>query len=221
MASKKYVIYLPTEDTLEAKRKQLPVFEPYEIGKLLADAAKANNGNASDAAIAAVYERHCRAQMAQLLCALGCDPDDELVWPKSFMQLARIYHNLGRVVHHQRSSAGSATSWTAQDESELLFAVSALVQMGLGDREAVRALADLKIFPHHERRSGIRPSGDASRSARQVAVWRKYRRLRQRSRGPDPIARQLGIGVTDFEMFLTGLGLPAPSAATQALRKRG
>jgi len=55
MASKKYVIYLPTEDTLEAKRKQLPVFEPYEIGKLLADAAKANNGNASDAAIAALY----------------------------------------------------------------------------------------------------------------------------------------------------------------------
>jgi hypothetical protein len=213
MASKKFVIYLPAEETLEAKRKQLPVFEPYETGKLLADAAKANNGNASDAAIAAMYERHCRAQMAQLLCALGCDPDDELFWPKSFMKLARIYHNLGRVVHHQRSSAGSATSWTAQDESELLFAVYALVETDLGEREAVRVLADLKIFPHHERRSGQRLSGEGTRRARELALWRKYQRLRQRSKGPDPLARQLGIGVTDFEMFLTGLGLPAPSPA--------
>jgi len=30
---------------------------------------------------------------------------------------------------------------------------------------------------------------------------------------PDPIAWQLGLGVTDFEMILTGLGLPAPSGA--------
>ena len=32
--------------------------------------------------------------------------------------------------------------------------------------------------------------------------------------------RQLGIGVTDFEMFLTGLGLPAPSAAPSGDKPR-
>jgi hypothetical protein len=213
MASKKFAIYLPVQDTLEAKRKQLPVFEPYETGKLLADAAKANNGKASDAAIAVAYERHCHAQMVQLLVALGCDPDDELFWPKSFMKLARIYHNLGRVVHRLRSSAANAASWTPADESVLLFGVNALVQTGLSEREAVRTIADAKVFPHHERRSGQRLSGQATRLARELALWRKYQRLRQRSKGSDPIARQLGMDVSDFEMLLIGLGLPAPSAS--------
>ena len=40
------------------------------------------------------------------------------------------------------------------------------------------------------------------------------------SRGPDPIARQLGIGVTDFEMILAGLWLPAPSAAPSGDKPR-
>jgi hypothetical protein len=50
-------VCLPAEGTLEAERKELPFFEPYDTRKLLADAARANNGNASDAAIAAVYDR--------------------------------------------------------------------------------------------------------------------------------------------------------------------
>jgi hypothetical protein len=63
-------------------------------------------------------------------------------------------------------------------------------------------------------------SGHASRIARQRALWRKYQRLRAQSRGPDPIGRQLAIGVTDFEMFLAGLGLPAPSAAPSGDKPR-
>ena len=74
---------MPAEDTLEAERKQLPFFEPYETRKLLADAARAHNGNASDAAIAEVYDQHCRAQIAQLLRALGYDPNDKQFWPKA------------------------------------------------------------------------------------------------------------------------------------------
>jgi hypothetical protein len=66
---------LPAADTLEAERKGLPFFEPYDTRKLLAAAAKANNGKASDAAIAAVYDQHCRNQMVQLLRALGYDLD--------------------------------------------------------------------------------------------------------------------------------------------------
>src|SRR6202023_3798417 len=81
------------------------------------------------------------------------------------------------------------------------------------EREAVRTIADAKVFPHYERRPWQRPSGRASRVARQQALWRKYQRLRKQSKGTDPIARQLGIGVTDFEVLLTALGLPVPSVA--------
>jgi hypothetical protein len=105
-------------------------------------------------------------------------------------------------------------------KSNFLLGVYALVQRGLGEREAVRRIADAKVFPHYERQSSQRPSGHASRIARQRALWRKYQRLGAQSRGPDPIGRQLAIGVTDFEMFLAGLGLPAPSAAPSGDKPR-
>jgi hypothetical protein len=204
---------LPAEDTLQAERKRLPFFEPYETSKLLADAAIASKGNASDAVIADVYTQHYRAQIAQLLRALGCDPKDQQFWPKAFMKLARLHHNVGRLVHRQRLPAhANNKAWTVRDESTLLCGVYALVQTGLSEREAVRTIADAKVFPHYEQRSWLRPSGRTSRIARQQALWRKYQRLRERSKGPDPIARQLGLGVTDFEMFLIGLGLPVPRA---------
>jgi hypothetical protein len=212
-------VYVPSEDTLDTARKQLPLFEPYDTRKLLADAARANNGNAKDAAIAAVYDRHCRVQMAQLLRSLGCDPKDKLFWPKSFMKLATLHHNLGRLVHRQLSRRNAQT-WTMQDESILLSGVYALVQTGLSEREAIRTIADANVFPYHERRSGQRPSGQASRIAREAALWRKYQRLRQQSKGPDLLARQLSIGLSDFEMFLTGLGLPTPSAVPSGDKPR-
>src|SRR5947208_2641648 len=80
-------ICLPPEESLEAERKQLPFFEPYDTRKLLADAAKANNGNAIDAAIAEAYDQHRRDQAVQLLRALGCDPNDKQIWPKAFFKL--------------------------------------------------------------------------------------------------------------------------------------
>jgi hypothetical protein len=160
--------------------------------------------------------------MVQLLRALGHDPKDKQFWPKSFFKLARLHHNLGRLVHHLRYQARNAKTWTARDESELLSAVYALVRTGLSEREAVRKIADAEVFPHHERRPGLRPSGQASRRARQAALWRKYQRLlaQSKSKGPDPIARQLGIGVSDFEMLLTGLGLPVPSVAPSGGKAR-
>src|SRR5258708_35352843 len=97
--------------------------------------------------------------------------------------------------------------------SILLFGVYAMVQTGLSEREAVRTIADAEVFAHHERQPWQRPSGQTSRRARQRALWRKYQRLREQAKGPDPIARYRGIGVTDFQMCLTGLGLPAPAAA--------
>jgi hypothetical protein len=210
---------LPAEDILEAERKQLPFFEPYETGKLLADAARANNGPASDAAIADVYNEHWRAQIIQLLRALGCDPNDKQIWPKAFMKLARLHHNVGRLVLRLRLPLNAKT-WTVEDESTFLCMVYASVLGGLSEREAVRRIADAEDFPHHERQPSQRPSGRASRIARQQAHWRKYQRLRAQSRGPDPIARQLGIGVTDFEMILAGLALPAPSAARSGDKPR-
>jgi hypothetical protein len=200
-------ICLPAEGTLEAERKQLPFFEPYDTRNLLEDAAGANKGTASDGAIAAVYDRHYRAQITQLLRALRLDPNDGQFWANAFIKLARLHHNVGRLVHGL-GLPQNAKAWTSEDEAILLLEVYALVQTGLSERAAVRTIADAKVFPHYERRSGQRPSGQASQRARQSALWRKYQRLRKQSRGPDPIARQLGIGVTNFEILLTSLGLP-------------
>jgi hypothetical protein len=203
-------VCLPAEDTLEAERRLLPFFEPYETRKLLADAARAHNGNTTDAAISEAYNQHCRTQTAQLLRALGGDPNDREFWFKSFMKLARLHHNVGRLVHRLRLPQ-NAKAWTMEDEAALLLGVYQLVPTGLSEREAVRTIADAEVFPYYERRSSQRPSGRPLRRARQQALWRKYQRLRAQSKEPDPIARQLGIGVTEFEMFLTGFGLPAPS----------
>src|SRR5262249_26034803 len=109
-------VYLPAEDTLEAERKQLPFFEPYETRKLLADAARTSNGNATDSVIADLYDHYCRAQAEQLLRALGCDPNDKQFWPKAFMKLARLHHNLGRLddrFHESCHKRGiHLSSWT-------------------------------------------------------------------------------------------------------------
>jgi hypothetical protein len=210
-------VCLPPEDSLEAERKQLPFFEPYETKRLLADAARANNGKASDAAIAKVYNERCRAQTIQLLRTLGCDPSDKQFWPKAFMKLARLHHNVGKLVHRLGLRP---KAWTLQDEATFLCAVFASVQGGLSEREAVRRIADAKVFPHYERQSSQRQSGHPSRIARQQALWRKYQRLRAQSKAPDRIGQQLGIGVTDFQMILTGLTLPAPSAAPSGDKPR-
>jgi hypothetical protein len=205
-------VYLPEENTLEAERKQLPFFESYDTKTLLADAARANNGNVTDAAIAEVYDQHWQDQAVQLLRALGCDPNDKQLWPKAFMKLAKLHHNVGRLVF-RLGLRPHAQAWTVDDESTFLCAVHASVQGGLSEREAVRSIADAKLFPHYERQSSQRRSGHASQIARQQALWRKYQRLRAQSKGPDRIGRQFAIGVTDFEMILAGLTLPVPSAA--------
>jgi hypothetical protein len=165
-----------------------------------------------DAAIVEVYNQHRRDQVIQLLRGLGCHPNDKQVWPKAFMKLARLHHNVGRLVH-RLGLRPNAKAWTAEGQSTFFCAVVASVQEGLSEREAVRRIADANLFPYHERQSSQRPSGDASRIARQQAHWRKYQRLRAQLKGPDRIGRQLGIGVTNFEMILAGLTLPAPSVA--------
>src|SRR5258705_10913233 len=106
-------VCLPPEDSLEAERRQLPFFEPYETKRLLADAARANNGNASDAGVAEAYDQHWRDQAVQLLRALGCDPNDKQIWPNAFMNLARLHHNVGRLVYRLRSPT-NAKVWTLQ-----------------------------------------------------------------------------------------------------------
>src|SRR5262249_10256813 len=154
------------------------------------------------------YNQHLRSQTAQLVRALGVDSNDKDFWLNAIVKLARIHHNVGRLVHRQPRSPAKA--WTMEDESTLLCEVYVLVRTGLSEREAVRTIADAGVFPHQERRPWQRSSGHAARIARQQALWRKYQRVRKQSGGPDSIARQLGIGVTDFELSLFGLGLPVP-----------
>src|SRR5262249_3008987 len=114
-----------------------------------------------DESVSETYNKHCRAQVAKLLQALGCDPNDPNLWRNAFIDLAYLHHNVGRLVHHRRSVRSNAASWTLRDERILLCGVTALVAQGDSERAAINYIADSKVFPHQERMAWQRPAGRA------------------------------------------------------------
>lgn len=82
-------ILMPSAEAIKAKRRKLPYFEPYDTRKLLADARKASLDESSlDESVRETYNKHCRAQVAKLLQALGCDPNDPNICRNAFLDLA-------------------------------------------------------------------------------------------------------------------------------------
>jgi hypothetical protein len=231
---RKLLVLIPDSRIREAARRKLPIFPPYDTRGLLADAQRSLAGRSLDEAVIDAYNQRCRSQFVQLLRALGGDPNDANFWQNAFLKLARIHHNLGGLVHRQRSTPANATAWTAKDEYILLCGVYALTQQGKTEREAIRSIADAGVFPHHERQPSQRLSGHATRvpgrdwrtsdDARRDALWRKYQRLRSNSRGMDSLARPFGIGLSNYETWLTELDSPSPlprSSGDTGARRKG
>jgi hypothetical protein len=169
---------MPAKSDVELARRKLPIFDPYDTRKLLADARQSSADGSLDEAIDDTYHRHCRTQLAKLLRALGCDPNDANFWRSAFFKLASIHHNVGRLEHRAVRQIRNASSWTPRDEAVLLCGVAALTQLGDSERAAVRSIADSGIFPHHERRPSERLSGQATRNARRDALWQKFQCVR-------------------------------------------
>jgi hypothetical protein len=205
-------VLMPEADAIKAARRKLPDFEPYDTQKLLADARKASlEGRSLDEAVTATYNKHCRSQMAKLLHALGCDPADPNIWRTAFLRLARLHHNVGALVHRRRSGRSNDASQRFRDEWILLGGVTAFVEQGYSQREAVNFIADKEVFPHREIRPGLREAGRATQHARRAALWQKHQRLRRDARStPDPLARALGLSASDYELWLARLDNPLP-----------
>ena len=176
---------MPTETDVKLARLELPIFQPIDIRKLLAEARQSSCGANLDDAIADAYNKHCRVQLAKLLRALGCDPTEKDFWRNAFVKLARIHHNLGGLVVGPARQISNASSWTAKDEALLLCGVLALTQLGMSERKAVHEIADNQIFPHAERRPSERLRGQATQKARRDALWQKFQRLKRKGRGPE------------------------------------
>jgi hypothetical protein len=211
---KRQRLLVPAKSDVELARRKLPMFEPYDTGRLVADAQQSSADGSLDDRIAKAYNKHCRTQLAKLLRALGCDPNDANFWRSGFIKLARIHHNLGGLVHRPARPTQNASSWTPLDEAVLLCGVTALTQLGDSERAAIRYIADSGIFPHHERRPSERLSGQVTQNARRDALWRKFQRLKRDARHrPDPMADALGQSRSTFEVWLSLLENPPPDIA--------
>jgi hypothetical protein len=194
-------------------------FEPFDTKELLTQArelAESRNIAPNDA-VNEVLSAKEKDQLGELLRWLQCDASDENCWRSAFVKLARIHHNVGRLVHRRSANTLSARTWTSEEEAILLISVNRLKERGYSEREAIQLLADTRVardkwvFPHSERRSYERTPKETARS-REGALWRKYMRLVSDGRATlSPLSRALAPRFeTDLELMLWLLENPMP-----------
>jgi hypothetical protein len=196
---------------LEVLRNKLQL-EAYDTKELLADARNAamKLGMSLDDAVKVVHQLNEDEQIKQLLEWLECDPDDPKVWRSAFIKLARIHHNVGRIVHKWSTKPVGRRSWTLEDEAQLLEGVVKLKASGCSEREAIRIISEGEVFPHHEHKAHERPKGRLTLEARTAALWAKLQRIKRNSRRRD----WLSDGTTfesAFEWSLYWLENPIPT----------
>jgi hypothetical protein len=198
-ASRGRQVLIPTDEELHARRSKLPKFEPYDTRQLFEDAreAAANRGIDLDTAVKEIQGLDQTNQIEQLLTNLRCDPKKP-DWEIAFHKLARIYCDVGRLVHRPRVLGSGARTWTPEADFNLLMEVHRLKGEGHSERQAVEFLAENPgyngIFPYREQTPGRRTGGRKQRAA---ALHKHLRRLMQRASGPWELFRG-----SYFELFL-------------------
>jgi hypothetical protein len=221
----------PTQAEIEARRRKLPDFYPYDTQRLLADAKAlaASQGMNLDAAVNVVRYANEKDQMVRLLTSLGYDPSDP-DWQDVCFKLARLYCNVGRLAYNQPVGNSNARQWTPKAEFNLLMEVRRLTGEGLSERGAIKVLGENPaydaLFPHREQTPGRRgakrraPADELRvgsreeriadlRRPRVAALWKHYQRLRS-TFSPDSLAHALGVNLheSDFELSLWLLNPP-------------
>ena len=197
---------------LEGLRDKLQL-EAYDTKELLADARNTavNLGMSLDNAVKVVGQLNEDEQIKQLLEWLECDPDDPNVWRSAFIKLARIHHNVGRIVHKWSTKHVGRRSWTLQDETILLEGVVKLKDLGCSEREAIRIISEAEVFPHHERRAHERLKGRPTLEARTAALWAKLQRIKKNARRGDWLTSGGNTFDSTFEWSLYWLENPIPT----------
>jgi hypothetical protein len=225
-------VLLPAQTEIDAQRRKLPNFDPYDTRQLLADAAPLESrGINRDAALTVVWRENKKNQIDHLLRCLGYDPSNP-DWQKAFSKLARLYFNVGRLAYRQPAGRANASTWTPAAELNLIMEVRRLVRGGFTEKEAIKIIGEDPaydaIFPYREQMPGRREikrqmpvdewhEGTRTeriadlRKPRADALLKYWRRLKETFQGtPDPLARALGAipPESDFEQFLWLLNPP-------------
>jgi hypothetical protein len=58
---------VPAESDVTLTKQELPMFDPIDMRKLLAEARRSSGGTNFDDAVADAYNKHCRVQVEKLL----------------------------------------------------------------------------------------------------------------------------------------------------------
>jgi hypothetical protein len=207
----------PKDHEVKRARRKLPVFDPQDVGSLLAE-AKTNDKADVDIAFLLVFRRRNGAQMKELLRRLGVDPSRPDAWERGFFHLARLHHGVGRLAwYHRRTNRNSAT-WTEAHELALLREVFLLRQQGLSERAAVKRLASdpkkRQLVPY--RKTGYFPNAEESEK-REAALRERLKKLKGSARGKSILDLLLGMsrggGLSSVERGLYELATSSSPAA--------
>ena len=84
---RKRILLLPNNDqSIKARRKRLPVFEPHDLRSLISEA----KGKSDDLAVLRAVRRRNELQMKELLKRLGLDPTLPDAWQRGFFSWRTI-----------------------------------------------------------------------------------------------------------------------------------
>jgi hypothetical protein len=168
---------IPPPEELDTQRQRLRQFPPYATHELLAAAHKRESIKLTlDEAITLVHEERTNSQLTQLIEQLGLDPAAPDCWRDGFIRLAKLHHNVGRLIHRWTRKHNNAAEWTIAEQIELLWRVADFQRQGKSEREAVELVARGKL------RARRIPGRHASSKSRFRAFWQKYMRLKRRQK---------------------------------------
>ena len=174
----------PPQHVIDALRRKLPVFEPYDQAELFADARALDVDDLGlNAAVLRALRAKEKQQIEQLLTCLRLDPNKP-DWQSAFLTLAKLDFNVGRLVHHEtRPTNSNAKTWSKTDEQVFLNEVQRLIDEGKTESEALETIGNDPtfdtIFPYRKQTQvrGETKGRAAHSRARKEALRKRYAAL--------------------------------------------
>jgi len=167
---RKRILLFPNGQSIKARRKRLPVFEPHDLRSLMSEA----KGKSDDFADLRALRRRNELQMKELLERLGLDPTLPDAWQRGFFFLAHYHHGVGCIAWYPRRTNRNAVTWQVDHDIALLHEVAILKSDGLSERRAIKRIAaDRKkrhLFPYREQKH--RPSAKGTEQKRREDALR-------------------------------------------------
>lgn len=177
------LLIFPDDAWIKAARKKLPKFKPHDFRSLV-DAAKKSDATDTDKVFILEIRRRNERQLIDLLQSLGVDPLRPDAWARGFLLLAIYHHGVSHIAWSPLRTNRNATTWTPENDFNLLREITISQGRGLSQRQAVKRLAadrtKWQLFPYQPK--GHFVTGSEQRK-REAALWARLRAIVKRSRG--------------------------------------